>query len=46
MDRETLINSISFLIEDTHTTQDFLDLMSFTHEELEEIYFEILEEIL
>ncbi len=46
MDRETLISSISFLIEDTHTTQDFEDLQEFTLEELKEIYFEILEEIL
>jgi len=46
MDKETLISSISFLIEDTHTPQDFEDLQEFTLEELKEIYFEILEEIL
>ena len=46
MNRETLINSISFLIKDTHTTQDFKDLQSFTLEELKEIHNEILEEIL
>tara|TARA_B110000908_G_C10013806_1_gene339811 strand:+ start:541 stop:681 length:141 start_codon:yes stop_codon:yes gene_type:complete len=46
MDKETLISSISFLIEDTHTPQDFEDLQEFSLEELKEIYFELLEEIL
>ena len=46
MNKETLLSSISFLIEDTHTTQDFKDLQEFTLEELKEIYSEILEEIL